>query len=87
MKNDMSFAQVLHYLVAKSGKKFSREGWNGKDLFICGQYPDENSKMTVPYIYMNIPTGSKNVDGLIYGRSPWIPSMTDMFANDWKEVA
>lgn len=86
MEKEFTFPQVLESLRRNQGKNFTREGWNGANLKITAQYPDENSKMGVPYIYMNIPTGKANVDGIIYRRSPWVPSFTDMFADDWKEV-
>lgn len=52
-----------------------REGWNGKCLRIKCQYPDDMSKMTLPYIYLEYPDG--------VGRVPWVASQTDIFAQDW----
>ena len=52
-----------------------RQGWNGKGMYIEIQNPDENSKMTLPYIYM------KTVDNKIV---PWLASQTDILANDWE---
>jgi len=50
---------------------------------LLNQYPDENSFMTSPYIYIDSsgllsdnPDSPKN-------RVPWTPSQTDMFAEDW----
>jgi hypothetical protein len=35
----------------KAGRKCWRKGWNGKGIFIELQRPDENSKMSSPYIF------------------------------------
>jgi hypothetical protein len=61
----------------KSGRKVSREGWNGKGMWLNLQTPDENSKMTLPYIYM------KTADGHLV---PWLASQTDVLADDWDLV-
>lgn len=70
-----TFGDALEYL--KQGHKLAREGWNGKDMYIMLQIPDENSKMTLPYIYM------KTVQGDLV---PWLASQTDMLAEDWALV-
>lgn len=58
------------------GVKIARDGWNGKGLFVQAQYPDENSKMGNPYLYIDATAlGGK--------RNPWVPSQTDLFADDW----
>lgn len=58
------------------GLKIARDGWNGKGLFVQAQYPDENSKMGNPYLYIDATAlGGK--------RNPWVPSQTDLFADDW----
>ena len=67
-------------------RRFAREGWNGKGIFIQLQVPDEGSKMTHPYIYIDT-TGlqSDNPDAprdLV----PWFASQTDMLAEDWYEA-
>lgn len=59
------------------GKKVTRKGWNGKDMYLELQRPDENSKMTLPYIYM------KTVQGDLV---PWLASQTDLLAGDWQIV-
>ncbi len=47
----MNFGQALEAL--KGGKKVTRKGWNNPAITIELQVPDANSKMTLPYIYMN----------------------------------
>ncbi len=71
----MNFGEAL--LQLKTGKMVARKGWNGKDMWIHLQLPDENSKMTLPYIYM------KTADIQLV---PWLASQTDILADDWKEV-
>ena len=70
----MNFGQALALL--KNGDKVSRKGWNGKGLWIELQRPDENSKMTLPYVYMSTATGD-----LV----PWLASQTDILVEDWEE--
>lgn len=82
----MNFGEAIQAL--KQGKRVKRKGWNGKGIFIELQTPDEFSKMTYPYIYIDTtglltdnPEAPKN-------RVPWLASQTDMLAEDWiiKEV-
>ena len=74
----MNFGNALESL--KSGAKIYREGWNGKGLWLELQVPDENSKMTLPYIYINYPDDAKTTPG---ARVPWLASQTDILADDW----
>jgi hypothetical protein len=71
----MDFGNVLKLL--KKGKRVSREGWNGKGMWLELQVPDEHSKMTLPYIYMSTVTGD-----LV----PWLANQTDVLAEDWQLV-
>lgn len=71
----MNFSQALELL--KSGKRIYRSGWNGKEMYLELQKPDENSKMTLPYIYI------MTVQGEVV---PWLASQTDILAEDWLEV-
>jgi hypothetical protein len=72
MGKSCSFSRALEYV--KEGMKIQREGWNGKNMWVKVQYPDENSKMTLPYLYIEYPDGRK---------CPWLASQTDIMANDW----
>lgn len=60
--------------VLKHGQKVAREGWNGKGQSLELQVPDEHSKMSLPYIFIN------TVDG---HRVPWLASQTDLLSEDW----
>lgn len=62
----------------KQGQPMTRRGWNGIGMSIELQVPDEHSKMTLPYIYMNTVTGDK---------VPWLASQTDILAVDWDYAA
>lgn len=57
--------------------KVARAGWNGKGMSLSLQVPDEHSKMTLPYIYM------ETVQGDLV---PWLASQTDLLATDWQVV-
>jgi hypothetical protein len=61
----------------REGNKVTRTGWNGKDMYLALQVPDEHSKMTLPYVYI------KTVQGDLV---PWLCSQTDLLATDWEVV-
>ncbi len=67
----------------QDGKKVARTGWNGKGLWLELQTPDDHSKMTLPYVYINYPSDSANTPG---ARVPWMASQTDLLATDWVPV-
>ena len=68
----------------KLGKKVSRKGWNGKGIFIELQRPDEHSKMTHPYIYIDTTCLQTNNPYAPKDRVPWLASQIDMLAEDWQ---
>lgn len=72
---EMDFAMALDSL--KAGNKVARNGWNGSGMWIKVQRPDENSKMSRPYLYM------RTVDGDLV---PWVASQSDLLGDDWVEV-
>ena len=72
MSEDLTFSAALECI--KGGAKMTRRGWNGKDMWVTIQRPDEHSKMTLPYIYM------KTADG---HQVPWLISQSDALAEDW----
>lgn len=72
----MTFGQAIEHL--KTGGKVARSGWDGKNMWLKLQVPDEHSKMSIPYIY--ICTITK--DSLV----PWTASQIDMLADDWTAV-
>ena len=68
----MNFGEALE--VLKAGGRVTREGWNGKGMYVELQTPDDNSKMRRPYLFM------RPVDG---GLVPWVASQSDLLADDW----
>jgi len=78
---DMNFGGAIAHL--KLGHKLTRDGWNGVGIFLELQVPDEHSKMTQPYIYINtMGLQSDKAKGLV----PWLASQTDMLAEDWRVI-
>jgi hypothetical protein len=71
----MDFGYAISQL--KNGKTITRNGWNGKGMWLRLQVPDTNSKMTLPYVYMK--TADNN-------QVPWLASQSDILAEDWKLV-
>lgn len=71
----MDIGQAVNRL--RSGDRIARAGWNGKNMYVELQTPDEDSKMTLPYVYMRTAQGD-----LV----PWLCSQTDLLATDWETV-
>lgn len=59
----------------KKGKGARLPQWK-PDVVIRAQYPDRNSKMTAPYLYVE----SR------YGRVPWKETMIELFSDEWEIV-
>lgn len=72
------FQVALAQLKGVPGTRFAREGWNGKGMYIAAQFPDENSKMQRPYLYI-VPGEGFTV--------PWVASQADLMADDWYMVS
>lgn len=77
----MTFGMAIEAM--REGKKVSREGWNGKGMWIAIQKPDDGtkltgpSKMTVPFIFMS--TVQRDY-------IPWLASQADILSTDWGVV-
>jgi len=71
-KSTFSFSVALREL--KYGNRLTREGWNGANQWVEIQFPDEHSKMTLPYFFITTVQGD---------RVPWLASQSDLLANDW----
>jgi hypothetical protein len=77
----MSFGEAIHAM--RLGGRVARKGWNGKGIFIEIEFPDKNSAMTNPYIYIDstgLQTDNPHATG---SRVPWLASQTDMLSDDW----
>lgn len=77
---NQAFGPALYWM--KLGKLARRAGWNGKGMWVELQKPDLNSKMTLPYLFLNYPSGSEAYP--IGARVPWLASQTDLLCNDWE---
>lgn len=80
----------------KKGLCLTRAGWNGKGLFICKQVPSDISAEIVPKM-QSLPDGAKvklSGCGISYRNQmlivnkdriadSWVPSSSDIFAEDW----
>ena len=80
----MNFGKAIHEM--KAGRHVARKGWNGVGIFIAIQFPDENSNMTSPYIFINttgLVTENEDAPKIIV---PWLASQTDMLSEDWLDV-
>lgn len=84
----MNFGQALEAL--KQGKRVSREGWNGKDMFLF-LVPGSTFEVNRPPLIHIFPESTrikyhahidmKTAQGDIV---PWLCSQTDMLAEDWQ---
>ena len=86
----MDFGEAVRAM--KHGQRVSREGWNGKGMFVflvsgssfnvnrpplLGIYPEGHAIQYRAHIDM------KTVDGSIV---PWVASQSDILAEDWEVV-
>lgn len=81
-RESMDFGWALRKL--RCGFSVRRRGWNGKGKFIKLQTPDEHSKMTDSYIYMDASNFETDDPAAPRYRVPWMPGQTDMLADDWE---
>lgn len=78
----MGFGEALEAM--RAGEAVRRKGWNGIGIFIALQRPDEKSKMTQPYIYIDTTGLVSNNPDAPRGKVPWLASQTDLLAEDWE---
>jgi len=71
----MNFGDAFNQIQNNPEKAMRLTQWTA-DVFIKVQYPDENSKMTAPYLYVV----SR------YGRVPWKETMIELFAKNWEVI-
>lgn len=69
----MNFGEAFEQV--KQGAAMRLPKWL-PDVLIKAQYPDEHSKMTSPYLYVE----SR------FGRVPWKETMIELFSEDWEVV-
>lgn len=73
MASGMDFGGALHCMLG--GSKVFRQAW-ALHIMLGLQKPDDHSKMTRPYIYIQ-----EGADG--YDCVPWVATHEDMLATDW----
>lgn len=73
MMDDLSFGEAFEHVKRGMGMRLPQ--WS-PDVVIRAQYPDEHSKMTAPYLYVE----SR------YGRVPWKETMIELFSEKWQVV-
>jgi len=69
----MNFGDAFE--AVKAGKAMRLPRWS-TDVKVKAQFPDENSKMTAPYLYVE----SR------YGKVPWKETMIELFSEEWEVV-
>jgi len=69
----VTFSEALE--IIKQGGVVTREGWNGKGMWIALMTTEVSLDMGRPYIFM------KTIDDQLV---PWVASQTDLLAEDWK---
>ena len=66
----MNFGEAFEQV--KKGKGMRLPHWT-LDVVIKAQYPDKDSKMTAPYLYVE----SR------HGKVPWKETMIELFSEEW----
>jgi len=71
----MNFGEALELL--KQGKAVNRKGWNGKGMHVilCKLYTPDNIQVNNDCLLLFNVTRRYNT---------WVPSITDLFAEDWE---
>lgn len=69
----MNFSQAFDTVSQREGTFMRLPQWKD-DVKIRVQFPDEYSKMSHPYLYVE----SR------FGNVPWIPTQVEMFSNKWE---
>ncbi|MED3469099.1 hypothetical protein P4485_25250 [Bacillus thuringiensis] len=70
----MDYGKVFD--IVKQGEKGMRLPHWQPDVVVRAQLPDENSKMTHPYLYVS----SR------FGNVPWIETVVEKFSDKWEVV-
>lgn len=89
-ETEMNFGEVITGL--KAGRRFAREGWNGKGMFLF-LVPGSVFKVNREPLLSMLGEGTeveyhahidmKTAQGYVV---PWLASQADMLAEDWQEV-
>ena len=74
MQTNLNFGQALEAL--KQGKKISRNGWNGKGMYVSLCTPEINKTRPEILPYLEMKTADEKY-------IPWLASQTDVMGEDW----
>jgi len=69
----MVFGEALEEVKKGAGMRLPQ--W-APDVVVRAQFPDEHSKMTAPYLYVE----SR------FGRVPWKETMIELFSDKWEVI-
>jgi len=71
----MNFGEAFEKVKTNNGTKYGMKlpSWQ-PDVIIKAQYPDEHSKMTAPYLYVE----SR------FGKVPWKETNIELFSDKWE---
>ena len=69
----MTFGQAFDQIKLNGGMRLPQ--WS-EDVVVRVQSPDEHSKMTAPYLYVE----SR------FGKVPWKETMIELFSDNWEVV-
>ena len=69
----MNFGEAFEQV--KEGRSMRLPKWS-EDVRIKAQYPDSNSMMSAPYLYVESRLG----------RVPWKETMIELFSEDWEVI-
>ena len=69
----MDFGKAFEHVKLIKDGAMRLPAWS-PDVKIKAQFPDENSKMTAPYLYVE----SR------FGRVPWKETMIELFSDEWE---
>lgn len=71
----LTFGQAFDIIRSGGAEGMRLSNWQD-DVVIKVQFPDENSKMTAPYLYVE----SR------FGKVPWKETMIELFSKEWKVI-
>lgn len=89
----MNFGEAIEAL--KAGKKVARDGWNGRDMWLCLMpgtvIPSDmvNTRTRAHGVTGDLNVGAYIVMWTAQGtwQPGWLASQADMLAEDWREVS
>lgn len=71
----MNFGKAFEQIKKDGSKAMRKPAWQ-KDVKIKVQWPDEQSKMTAPYLYVES----------LFGKVPWKETNIELFSEEWEVV-